>query len=121
MTQKRKNPLGGGSSLQASGLSKTTDDILSKPKKMGKLDFMLWLFVNHQRFHRFQAEKVGDHCLPTTVSDLQKKHGVCFCRRSVKVPNHFGSETTVSEYWLEGTSLEKAESVCGIVSVGEKL
>lgn len=120
MNPKQKNPLGGGSSLQASGLSKSTDDILSKPKKMGKLDSMLRRFAAGRHFNRFQAERVGDHCLPTTISDLQKKYTLWFSRKLVKVPNSFGTETTVSEYWLEGESLERANSICGSIVGGDK-
>ena len=48
--------------------------------------------------NRFEAEKIGDHCLPSTISRLTKLHGLEFPRRLVKVTNRFGGETSVMEY-----------------------
>ena len=48
--------------------------------------------------NRFEAEKIGDHCLPSTISRLTKLHGLEFPRRLVRVPNRFGGETSVMEY-----------------------
>lgn len=79
--------------------------------KPGKLTSMLEHFSSGIRLHRFQAEKLGDHCLPTTVSDLQKKHQIYFQRQTVKVPNRFGSVTSVSEYWLGEQDREKASRI----------
>ena len=47
---------------------------------------------------RFQAEQLGDHCLPSTISGLSSQHGLEFPRRWVKVPNRFGGETLCKEY-----------------------
>jgi hypothetical protein len=78
------------------------------PIQSGKLASMLYRFAEGKKYHRFSAERVGDHCLPTTISDLQKKHSIYFERKFVKVPNRFGSKTPVMLYWLEGDSLVKA-------------
>ena len=47
---------------------------------------------------RFDAEQLGDHCLPSTISGLSNQHGLEFPRRLVKVPTRFGVETSVMEY-----------------------
>ena len=47
---------------------------------------------------RFQAEQLGDHCLPSTISGLSSQHGLEFPRRWVKVPNRFGGETLCKQY-----------------------
>ena len=47
---------------------------------------------------RFDAERLGDHCLPSTISGLSTQHGLEFPRRWVKVPNRFGGETLCKEY-----------------------
>jgi len=83
----------------------------------GKLNAMLRLFADGERLHRFQAERIGDHCLPTSVSDLQIKHLIKFSRERVKVPNRFGSGTSVCEYWLEGDQLQKAREITGAEEV----
>jgi len=80
----------------------------------GKLDSMLYRFALGEKYHRFIAEAVGDHCLPTTVSDLQKKHSIYFERKFVKVPNRFGYKTPVMLYWLQDDSLTKARLITGI-------
>jgi len=80
----------------------------------GKLNRMFCNFAKGKRYNRFSAERAGDHCLPTTISDLQRKHGIYFSRRFIKVPNRFYSETRVNLYWLEGDSLIKAREICGL-------
>ena len=47
---------------------------------------------------RFDAERLGDHCLPSTISALSNQHGLEFPRRWIKVPNRFGGETICKEY-----------------------
>ena len=47
---------------------------------------------------RFDAERLGDHCLPSTISALSNQHGLEFPRRWIKVPNRFGGETLCKEY-----------------------
>ncbi|GAB1264271.1 hypothetical protein [Aurantivibrio infirmus] len=87
----------------------------SNKNKPGKLVSMLTHFANGKRLHRFQAERLGDHCLPTSASDLQIKYGLYFSRKMIKVPNRFGSMTSVMLYWLEGKELERAREIVGIV------
>lgn len=82
--------------------------------KPGKLNNMLRHFARGARLHRFSAERIGDHCLPTSVSDLQITHSITFSRERVKVPNRFGSETSVCEYWLEGDQLLRARQIVGV-------
>lgn len=94
------------------GLSKKRKHNNTKTNKLGKQDSMLLRFAKGKKYHRFSAEIVGDHCLPSTISDLQKKHGIYFSRKTVRVPNRFGSETAVSLYWLEGDSLQRARRIC---------
>jgi hypothetical protein len=80
----------------------------------GKLDSMLYRFALGEKYHRFTAETVGDHCLPTTISDLQKRHSIYFNRKFIKVPNRFGGKTPVMLYWLQDDSLTKVRLITGI-------
>lgn len=75
---------------------------------------MLLRFAQGKKYHRFSAEIVGDHCLPTTISCLQRMYGLYFSRKLIKVPNRFGSESTVALYWLEGKDLVKAREISGL-------
>ena len=89
-------------------------DDSSNTKPAGKLDAMLQRFAEGNAYHRFRAETIGDHCLHTTISDLQKRHLITFNRRFIKVPNRFGSTTRVKLYWLEGDNLERAKKLTGL-------
>lgn len=80
-------------------------------KSSGKLAYMLRQFSTGQRLHRFAAERIGDHALPSTISSLQKSHGLIFSREWVEVPNNFGGETKAMAYWLEGDDLVKARNL----------
>ncbi len=85
-----------------------------KPKPSGKLESMLYRFACGKKFHRFSAERVMDHCLPSTISSLQQAHGIWFARKWISVPNRLGTETRVMSYWLEGKDLEKARKIAGL-------
>jgi hypothetical protein len=86
-------------------------------KRLGKQLHMLAVFANGKRHHRFSAEQLGDHCLPSTISDLQKIYGITFARKMISVPNRFGGETSVMLYWLEGESLEIAHRIISQLGV----
>lgn len=58
--------------------------------------------LTRPRLNRFEAERdpaIRDHCLPSTVADLERK-GLRVERRLVKVPGYMGSTATVAEYSL---------------------
>lgn len=51
--------------------------------------------------NRFEAERLGDHCLNTTVSELRKEgHNIVACQEMV--PTRFGREARVKRYHLVG-------------------
>jgi hypothetical protein len=62
---------------------------------------------------RFDAERLGDHCLPSTISGLSTQHGLEFPRRWVKVPNRFGGETSVKEYFTSDEDKLKINKILG--------
>jgi hypothetical protein len=94
--------------------SASNDQVKFNLDSAGKLVSMLYRFAEGKQYHRFSAETVGDHCLPTTISDLQKRHSIYFNRKTVKVPNRFGGVSPVMLYWLEGDSLIKARLITGL-------
>lgn len=69
--------------------------------KRGKEHAQLLRFIDGDSQNRFEAERLGDHCLHTTVSDLQRGYGIRFCRRRERVPTRFGKPVTVCRYWLD--------------------
>lgn len=76
--------------------------------ELGKEESMLIHFAQGKRLHRFSAERLADHCLPTTISDLQRKHSISFSREWVEVQNRFNRPTRVKLYYLQGENLRKA-------------
>ena len=89
--------------------------VKSTKKRPGKLETILKHLAEGNSLNRFQAERLGDHTLPTTISDLSKKYGLNFSRERVNVPNNFGGQTSVSVYWLEkGENLNRARQVLNI-------
>ena len=66
-----------------------------------------------QSLNRFQAEEEGDHCLPSTISSLAKQHGLELPRRWVNVPNRFGGETSVKEYFTSDEDKLKINKILG--------
>lgn len=109
----KKNPPFGGSDDLEEAVGDSMENVPTK-KRPGKLESMFRSFAEGKKYHRFTAEVAGDHALPSTISDLQKKHGVFFNRRRVKVKNRFGGRTSVSLYWLEAENLAKARRICGL-------
>ena len=77
----------------------------------GKAERTLRHFATGARLHRFQAERLGEHCLPTTVPRLQKVHPIYFQRKTETVPTNFGAPSHVSVYWLEGECLARAKEI----------
>lgn len=61
-----------------------------------------------ERHTRFTAEKrLHDHCLNSTVSDLQRDYGLYISRKTITVPGYMGSPTQCCLYWLEQDEIDK--------------
>lgn len=61
--------------------------------------------------NRFEAERIGDHCLNSTISDLANDHGLTFKRTPEKVPNHWGQPCDVTRYSLPRSEHRHAQRV----------
>lgn len=81
---------------------------------------VLAAFVRGERLHRFAAEqRVSDHTLPSTVSELQKK-GVKIDRRDHTVPGYRGERAHVALYWLnvDPENVSRARALLAIEAGG---
>lgn len=58
--------------------------------------------------HRFDAERWGDHALPSTVSSIERDYGLVINREWREVPTRFGRHCRVKEYWVACASLDAA-------------
>jgi hypothetical protein len=90
-------------------------NLTTKQKTVTKLDRILAILANGRSLNRFEAERIDDHCLHSTISTLQGKHGLYFTREMEKVPNFLGEQTSVMRYWLEGDQLQLAREITGLV------
>lgn len=76
---------------------------------------LLSAFYTGRRLHRFDAEELGAHALPSVVSGLEGT-GLKFDRRMVTVPTRWGSDAHVTEYWLAPESYPLAARLLGMVA-----
>jgi hypothetical protein len=67
---------------------------------MSKLTTILRVLLNDISANRYEAERIGDHCLHSTICTLANDYGLTFIRKWEKVPNRFGSMTRVVRYSL---------------------
>ena len=61
--------------------------------------------------NRFEAERIGDHCLPSTIAALANRDGLMFTRRQESVPSRWGVSCIVTRYSLPSSQYEAARQV----------
>lgn len=101
--------------MRAAGVRPTPRTATAKAerKQPTKELCQLQRFAAGASMNRFEAERVGDHCLPSTIAALQRKFGICFDRKRERVPNRFGGKTSVCRYWLSEQDRAKARRALG--------
>lgn len=78
---------------------------------INKISRVLAAFMRGEQHTRFSAEReLHDHCLNSTVSDIQKRYGIRLRRRRITVPGYKGSPTNCCQYWLEQDEIVSYES-----------
>lgn len=50
--------------------------------------------------NRFEAERIGDHCLHSTISTLRNDYDLTVVDEFESVPNRVGTLTDVKRYWI---------------------
>ena len=70
--------------------------------------------------NRFEAERLGDHCLPSTVAVLANRHTLSFQRQPERVPNRFGKPCHVTRYSLPASEHDKARAVLALLNKSAK-
>lgn len=58
--------------------------------------------------NRFEAERIGDHCLHSTISKLANDYGLLFARIDEKVANGWGTPCDVTRYSLPESEHRRA-------------
>jgi hypothetical protein len=73
-----------------------------------KLTRVMNAFLSGDKHTRFSAERaLHDHCLNSTVADIQAKHGVKISRKKILVPGYRGIQTRCCLYWMEPEEIER--------------
>lgn len=83
-------------------------DSTTHPSKIARL---LAHLISGSSINRFEAERIGDHCLHSTIAVLANRHDLAIQRRSERVPNRFNGQTRVTRYSLPESEQEKARRV----------
>lgn len=66
-----------------------------------KITRVLRHLARGKSLNRFAAEKeVHDHCLHSTISDIERTYGLEVTRAFIEVPGFAGVPTRCKEYWL---------------------
>jgi len=95
---------------ESSGLSNNTGGNCSKrPTKREMV--LAWLIDKSERgfkVTRFDAEHIGDHCLNSTVSEIEHLDGVRISRKKTKRPTRFNKAIDCNEYWIAESELMNA-------------
>ncbi len=69
--------------------------------------------IERPTLHRFDAERdpdIRDHCLPSTVAELESR-GLCIARRLVEVAGHRGERARIAEYRLDDENRARARDL----------
>jgi len=89
-------------------------DNITRNKASTKFERILTHLLAGNSLHRFSAEAIGDHALPSTISTFSNSHGIKVDREWIEVPNRFGSITSVMSYRLAETSISDARKYLGL-------
>ncbi|SDU04712.1 hypothetical protein SAMN05216296_1469 [Pseudomonas pohangensis] len=82
-----------------------TTDTSNPPSKIARV---LGHLLNGKTLNRFEAERIGDHCLNSTISTLANSYGLTFSRTPEKVPNRWGIPCDVIRYGLPESERRRA-------------
>lgn len=76
-----------------------------KPKSIKKIYRVEAALKLPAGLNRFEAERIGDHCLNSTVADIRKTYGSKLLQQWETVPSRYCAKgVRVLRYWLAGGS-----------------
>ena len=75
-------------------------------KPPSKIARVLKILLAGTSINRFEAERIGDHCLHSTISVLANRYGLAFERQQERVLNHWGTPCSVTRYSLPNSQRE---------------
>lgn len=84
------------------------DSTTQTPSKIARI---LGHLLTGASLNRFEAERIGDHCLPSTVAVLANQYRLAIKRQPERVPNRWGMPCTVTRYSLPPSQYQQARLV----------
>lgn len=85
------------------------DVLANAPTKTSRV--LAFLLIPGNSLNRFEAERLGDHCLNSTISRFSNDNDLQFQRTSEQVPNAWGDPRPVTRYRLLECQRDKALAV----------
>lgn len=96
-------------SSQSHGDITTTD----APNKISRV---LAYLITGKSLNRFEAERIGEHCLHSTISRLTNHYDMTFARKAESVSNNWGRPCRVVRYWLSANERKRAKVLLSFLS-----
>lgn len=96
-------------------------DLLAAAHSFSKQSRILANLLSGGSLNRFEAELLGDHCLPSTISALASRYGVLFQNEPEHVPNRFGGVTRVVRHSLAADQHDHARKALVRMLEGKNL
>lgn len=84
------------------------DSTTETPSKIARV---LAHMLSGASVNRFEGERIGDHCLPSTIAVLANHYGLTIERKQERVPNRWGAPCTVTRYSLPPSQYKRARAV----------
>jgi hypothetical protein len=97
-----------GDSTEVKSRPRKADSTTEAPSKVARI---LAHLLTGASLNRFEAKRMGDHCLNSTVSDLANDYGLNVPRQAEKVPNRWGLPCRVIRYSLPAAEHDRAALV----------
>lgn len=86
-------------------------DSSTAPEGPTKIARVLAHLLSGASINRFEAERIGDHCLNSTIAVLANTHCLAIQRQPEKVPNRWGKPCSVHRYSLPASEHKRARAV----------
>ena len=80
-------------------------------KPLSKIARVLKHLLTGASLNRFEAERIGDHCLNSTIAVLSNKYSLMLKRQPERVPNGWGDPCIAIRYSLPESQRQAANIV----------
>ncbi|EMW0555504.1 hypothetical protein [Pseudomonas aeruginosa] len=113
MTQKKKADQ--QASPQVSQINNIT--VANAPTKTSRV---LAYLIAGGSLNRFEAERIGDHCLNSTISALAHQWGIQFQRIAERVPTRWGKNCDVVRYSIPVSQFKRAQRALTMMTINRR-